>query len=228
MPGLVIKVYTSLQIIKLKYKIDLLDLFYYREDILLYIYFFSTEKTNNLQKGFLFFNKYKNGKCQNKDIILDTYEEGNFNSNYNIFNYEQNKVLVIGNKTIYIIDVSLCQLITNINIKNSKINFCYSFLNSYYILFLENDLDDESYECLFEESEENENNLMVIKIDEKFNQFNYKTIYKNQFMTEEEEYLFFKNINNKKKVILSIKDTEINFYEIINMKISKTFIFDFK
>ena len=193
-----------------KQDINIKNLYEYQDGILLYIYLYSDYGCGYES---LHFNLYKEGNNnKNKDLI---FENGNEDyipdslNNYKIFEHIKNEVIIVCKKEINIVNILKWEIIETIIPKEfERIYNSYSLNNSYYLFFLLS-------------KSEKSNNMMIIKIKEKF----YQIIFKNSLNTKENQDLYFINKNNELRTnsqLISVGKQEISFNQII-MDINKTF-----
>ena len=198
-----------------KMRINIVCLFEYNEDIILYLYLFLDDGCGY---NCLHFNLYNKKGNNLKDIIINddkyscyTLEDSNL---YKIYNFGKNEVIIASLNYINIINLSSWGIISSIPFPNSRINYnSYSFNNSYFLFFLNNGKINlnrrEDYE---------QNNMMIIKIKKDYNKILY-----NDFLDIEKTADLYYNTINKEFIptsqIISIEEKNINFYEIkLNIK----------
>ena len=201
-----------------KYSIYLMNLYSYNDNTILFVYYYKTNYSSTFGSSSIFFNQYKNDENKYKNIIFDDFnntQELLIYKNYKIYNYKDNKVIVFGNQAIFIIDIVNWSIIEKINpSKKSQIINSFPLNDSYYVIFLKAERD--LFFGLYKEQED-QNNMLFINFDNKFN----KIIYKANYDEEKTNQIFFNIINNKKSPatqIILIKKNKMYLYEFINLK----------
>ena len=196
-----------------KYSIYLMNLYSYNDNTILFVYYYKTNYSSTFGSSSIFFNQYKNDENKYKNIIFDDFnntQELLIYKNYKIYNYKDNKVIVFGNQAIFIIDIVNWSITEKINpSKKSQIINSFSLNDSYYVIFLKAERD--LFFGLYKEQED-QNNMLFINFDNKFN----KIIYKANYDEEKTNQVFF-NIKNNKKYpstqIILIKKNKMYLYD---------------
>ena len=182
--------------------VNIINIFQYDENSILYVYLIK-EKYN----ASIFFNQYENGESKNRDIFLEGIYYSNIDYTYKIYDLKSNKIIIFGNNIIYIIDIFDWKIINKINnLNNSIIINSYNLDNFYFILF---------------NKEEEENKIIFMKINENYNNIINETYFGDE-SSNFRYFLFYYNNNNKSiPQMITIKNNQVNIYDIINMRINK-------
>lgn len=193
-----------------KMDINIVHLFEYQKDIILYLFLFLN---NGCGYNALHFNLYIENENKFKDIIIETEEYSSYtfeDSNiYRIYNCCKNEVLVVGLRKIYIINILDWKKVKSIDFPDSRINYnSYSLINGYFMFFL-----NSGNINLYRNEEYEKNNIIIMKIKEDYNK-----IICNYFLnTEKIGDLYFNTTNNELigiSQIIAIENNCMNFYEM--------------
>ena len=159
------------------------------KDILLYIYLYSDYGCG--YESF-HFNYFKNCEKNNKnDIILEeggeTFLFESINT-YNLYKYKKNEIIIIGKQEINIINFEKMDKIMTIKPREYFVIYnSYYILNNYLLVFF-----NGSKFNLYVDERNEKNNVMIIKINDKFNQI----ILEKNLETEKNGDLYFLTVKN--------------------------------
>ena len=193
-----------------KMRINIVHLFEFQKDIILYLFLFLDYGCGY---NCLHFNSYEKNQNKFENIIMEkehyssyTFEDSNL---YRIYNFSKNEVLVAGLKKIYIINILNWKNIKSIDFPESRINYnSYSLKNCYFLFFLNNGKIN-----LYREEYYEKNNMIILKIKENYD----KIICNHSLNTEKIGDLYFNTINNELtpiSQIITIEKEYMNFYEM--------------
>ena len=215
-------------------KSKLLDLLEYKKNNIIYLY--SLEYKDHHGDGGLDvqLGSYKTDLSDGEQIKLENSDDELFSGcnrwylkkNYKLFNFENNRIIVITVKTVFIINVSQWEIIKKVSLLQNNINNSYCINDKYFLFLFNNDPCYDRYNYRFAETlikKDKKKNIYIYKISEN----REKMLYESKLKIEDDcDKLYYININNK-NYIITYKSPEwniceeITFYEIINMKNNK-------
>ena len=201
------------------YNIDIVFLFQYWYDILLYLYIFSGRDHHGTLEQKLRFSLYNSISIKNKKsnyyINLGNVDSEITADNFKIIKLKDNKIITFGNEQIFIIDVNNMSIFHKIYLTpDLAINNFYSLNGNYFIFCLKRanyyfDYDyDNSIDGIPEDTERN--NFFIIKLDDNF----HKILFREKLLDVDlRNFVHFKN--DLVPQIISIENNKMNFYELL-------------
>ena len=198
-------------------EINILTLFEYDDDILLYLYYLKEKKVIGDEP--LHFNYLKKGKNNHiyKDIIMDKFYNISSMNSYKINKFGNNKVIIFAGNEIDIINMLTMQKIKTIILEKNYFEIYNSYcLNDSYILL-----------CILNDSKNGgKNNMIIYKIKDNFSQIVLEAQTENGADDDLYFYSITNNLNNCK--LISIDSNKIYFQEIsFNIEKTSNFIIDY-
>ena len=199
------------------YNIDIVFLYQYSNDTLLYLYIFSGRDHHGTFQPNLRFSLYNKISIKNKKsnyyIDLGYVDFKIAIINFKIIKLKDNKIITFGNEQIFVIDVNNMSIFYEIYLTTDlSINNFYNLNGNYYIFYL------KKTEYYFEYNngidgipeDTKENNFFIIKLDDNY----HKILFKGKVL-DIQVGNFFNFKNNQVPQIISIENNRIKFYELI-------------
>jgi len=207
----------------------LIDIIEYKNDNIIYLY--SLEFSDHHGEGGfnVHLGSFKNGKQikleDSDDELFSGCNRWYLKKNYKLLNDENNKIIVITVKTVFIINISKWEIIKKVSLLQNNINNSYCLNDKFFLFLFNNDPCLDAYNYRFAETlvkKEEKKNIIFYKIGEN----SEKVLYESKLKIEDNcDKLYYINVNNKNYIITYIPEynlcEEITFYEIINMKNNK-------
>ena len=213
------------------YKGNIINLFHYKDDILFIFDFISYNHHMESFETFEF-GSYKRKSNYSQFLSLESfgYYENvwiNAQSDYKIYPFKNDKIILFGIKYIIIIDICNWEKIKKIEIKNKKIQNSFHLNNSLFLVFFldkEQKKSNDFYEILESDgngelTENNEKNVVsLMKIYDNFHQI----LFENAINFDSSRiYYNSKEGSNKyglDRDIIVISDDKMKFFSFINVK----------
>ena len=201
------------------YNIDVVFLYQYSNDILLYLYIFSGKDHHGFFQPKLRFSLYNKISIKNKKsnyfIDLGYVDFEIKDINFKIIKLKDNKIITFGNELIFIIDVNSMSICNEIYLtKDLSINNFYSLNGNYFIFCLKKAKYYFEYNNRIDGIPEDteKNSFFIIKLDDNY----HKILYGGNLLDVRlRNFVNFKN--NLVPQIISIENNRINFYQLIEL-----------